>query len=531
MSGPTVRNKFSVILSDLFLLTLSSVLFAFSFPSFIISSGIPFLAFISLVPVFIVVQRMSYIQAPFYGLFFGILSYAIFNYWLASFHPLTIFIIPLLYAFYYFILFPLMKLAVKLFPGKNWILLAVIWTAYEYLRTKGFLGYSYGVIGYSQYLVTPLVRFSSLTGVWGVSFLVVLPSSFLGYLLSKGRISLRDFSAGYGKYAAVYMVVMASVLIWGFAGKADYSSSVKWRVAMIQQNIDPWQGGVATYAESLRRLIRQSDKALEENPDIVVWSETSFVPAIEWHTRYRTDNDTYRLVRQLSDYLESQDVPFVVGNDDGQLISDENGDTLRIDYNAALLFENGKLVERYRKTHLVPFTEHFPYKKQLPWMYNLLKKFDTHFWEKGEEYTVFDNNGVKFSTPICFEDTFGYLSRKFINSGADIIVNMTNDSWSGSVAAEVQHMMHAVFRAAENQRSVIRSTNGGITCVIDPNGVITERIDPFIEGYLVADIPVYNETTTLYTKYGDWFGVYAVFISLGMFVFGIARNLYKKKNL
>ena len=422
-----------------------------------------------------------------------------------------------------------MKLAVRLFPRSNWLVLAVLWTAYEYLRTRGFLGYSYGVIGYSQYLVTPLVRLSSLTGVWGVSFLVVLPSAFLGYVFSMGRISFREFFSRYKVHAAVYFTVIVSVMVAGFATRVDYSGSRQWKVAMIQQNIDPWQGGMKTYSESLKRLIRQSDIALKEDPDIVVWSETSFVPAIEWHTRYRTDQDTYRIVKKLKDYLSEQDVPFVVGNDDGQLVTDENGNSVRIDYNASLLFEKGEMKKRYRKTHLVPFTEHFPYKKQFPWMHTLLENLDTHFWEKGDEYTVFENNNVKFSTPICFEDTFGYLSRKFIKSGAEVIVNMTNDSWSGSVAAEVQHMMHAVFRAAENRRSVIRSTNGGITCVIDPNGVITERIDPFIEGYLVADVPVYTDSETLYTRYGDWFGIAAVMISLLLLVSGGIKALVSKK--
>ena len=514
MSGLTVRNKLSSIIFDTALLSLSSVLFAFSFPSFLIHSGIPVLAFFSMIPVFIVVQRMSFLKAPFYGLFFGVLSYALFNYWLASFHPLTIFIIPLLYAFYYFVLFPLMKLAVKLFPRMNWLLIAVLWTGYEYLRTKGFLGYSYGVIGYSQYLLTPLVRLSSLTGVWGVSFLVILPSSFLGYILGRGMKDFKPLLVSFRKHIAVYLIILAAVFVWGAVSAVDYSSSRIWKVSMIQQNIDPWQGGVKTYEESLKRLIRQSDKALKENPDIVVWSETSFVPALEWHTKYRTDKDTFKIVKKLKEYLSDQDVPFVVGNDDGQLITDENGNSLRIDYNASLLFERGVLKNRYRKTHLVPFTEHFPYKKQLPWMYKLLVNFDTHFWEKGTEYTVFENKGVKFSTPICFEDTFGYLSREFINRGAEVIVNMTNDSWSGSVASEVQHMMHAVFRAAENRRSVIRSTNGGISCVIDPNGKIINRLDPFIEGYLTADVPVYTDSETLYTKYGDWFGAASVIISL-----------------
>ena len=165
------------------LLALSAILFSLSFPSFINTSGFPLLSWISLFPAFIVTYSMSWKRAPFYGLFLGLISYAVFNYWLSSFHPLTIFIVPLLYAAYYLILFPFLKLSNTLFPRYSFVVNTVIWTGYEYLRTKGFLGYSYGVMGYTQYLFPPLVRLSSLTGVWGVSFLVIFPSAFLGYAL------------------------------------------------------------------------------------------------------------------------------------------------------------------------------------------------------------------------------------------------------------------------------------------------------------------------------------------------------------
>ena len=521
MSGLKEKNKFHSSLIDIILLLFSSFLFAFSFPSFLFTDGLSFIAFFAFIPMFLVVHRMGWVQAPFYGLLYGVVSYAVFNYWLSSFHPLTIFIIPLLYAAYYFILFPVLKLAVFLFPKKSYILIAVIWVVYEYLRTMGFIGYSYGVIGYSQYLITPLVRLSSVTGVWGISFLIVLPSAFLGSVLSRGRRYFPRFIRECRRDILVYFIIIALVFLWGWVSRIDYSDAKNWKVAMIQQNMDPWHGGVATYSKSLDRLIKQSDLALKEDPDIVVWSETSFVPAIEWHTRYRTDQESYKLVKKLKTYLKKQDVPFIIGNDDGQLSQNENGNMNRIDYNAALLFEKGVLVQRYRKIHLVPFTEHFPYKKEFPWLYKLLENSDTHFWEKGDEYTVFKSSGVRFSTPICFEDTFGYLSRKYINSGAEVIVNISNDSWSASVAAEVQHMMHAVLRAAENRRSVVRSTNGGITCVIDPNGKIISRIDPFIESCLVADVPVYTQKSTIYTKYGDWFPILCMLVSLFMLLAGM----------
>jgi apolipoprotein N-acyltransferase len=195
----------------------------------------------------------------------------------------------------------------------------------------------------------------------------------------------------------------------------------------------------------------------------------------------------------------------VVGNDDGELKRMEENNEVRVDFNAAILFDKGRIVDTYRKLHLVPFTEGFPFEKQLPGIYQWLKNADTHFWEKGKVYTVFDAEGVRFSTPICFEDTFGYLCRGFIRRGAQVLVNMTNDAWSSSVPCAMQHMTMAVFRAIENRRSVVRSTNGGMTTIIDPNGRIQSTLPPFTEGYLFGTVPVYTGTTTLYTRWGDWF--------------------------
>ncbi len=96
---------------------------------------------------------------------------------------------------------------------------------------------------------------------------------------------------------------------------------------------------------------------MAENPEIVIWSETSFVPAIDWHTRYRPDNETYGLVKELQAFLDTQTVPYVVGNDDGELQRTAENNEVRVDYNAAILFDKGRIVDTYRKLHLVPFTE------------------------------------------------------------------------------------------------------------------------------------------------------------------------------
>jgi apolipoprotein N-acyltransferase len=497
----TTRTGFGGIIAELGLLLAAAVLFALSFPSMAADRGFFPLGFFAVFPIFIVIHKSGWVRVFIYGLFFGFVSYALFNYWLLKFHPLAIFIVPVIYALYFLILFPALKIVDALFPRYGYIFQAVIWVAYEYIKSKGFLGYTYGIIGYSQYPFLPFIRISSIFGVWGVSLLVIYPSAVIGNALKKGAKGAAAFLKDHRVDLLVYAGVFIAAVLFGIASKADLGDSKKWRVALIQHNVDPWKHD---YEDALNILIDLSRKAAEQGPEIVVWSETAFVPAVDYHTKYRRNRETYELVLRLKEFLAAQDVPYVIGNDDGVL--KRVGREERIDYNAALLFEGGEITERYWKTHLVPFTENFPFEKRFPRIYKLLVEADTHFWEKGTEYTVFHAGGVAFSTPICFEDTFGYLSREFIRNGAEVIVNLTNDSWSYSTAAMMQHMSMAVFRAVENRRSVVRSTNGGITCIIDPNGRITARIPPFTEGFLVDEAVVYNEGTTAYTAWGDWFG-------------------------
>jgi apolipoprotein N-acyltransferase len=370
------------------------------------------------------------------------------------------------------------------------------------------------------------VRTAALWGIWGVSAIVVFPSALIGSALRDG---LGGFVASLRRRAlplAAWAAVFAAAVGYGIAAKADLDDAPRWKVALVQQNMDPWKGGVRAYAASLDRLVRQSDAALARHADLdlVVWSETAFVPAIDWHTRYRPSGESYQLVRTLREYLARQTVPFLIGNDDGQLARTAAGEEVRVDYNAAILFDRGRIVDTYRKLHLVPFTEHFPFERQLPGMAAWLRAADTHFWQQGDRWTVFEAGGVKFAAPICFEDTFGYLTRGFFRRGAVALVNITNDAWSFSVPGAMQHMTMAVFRAAEARRPVVRATNAGITCLIDPNGRVLDRLAPFTEGVLVGEVPLYTEGTTLYVRWGDWLPFVAAALLVPAAAYAIVRR-------
>lgn len=528
----SLENRFLPRLGvNMALVAVGALLFSLSFSSFVSKWGWFPLAYIALIPVFVLVHRSNWAEVFFYGFLYGFVTYALHNYWLTGFHPLALIVVPLIYATYFLVVFPLLKLADTLAPRYGYLLQSAIWLAYEYFRTQGFLGYSYGIIGYTQYLFVPLVGLASLTGVWGVSLLVVFPSAYLGNAVKNGLGGIGEFVSRNRIAAVVWVVCFVAAIGYGAAARVDYSDAPTWRVALIQQNSDPWVGGQQAYQRSLDISTRLSREALAEDPDVevVVWSETSVVPPIDFHFRHRTSRDSYELVEQLLRFLETQDVPYVIGNSSARLLRDERGELERVDYNAVIVYADGEFSEPYRKTHLVPFTEHFPYRRQLPWLHDLLIEYGSNHWGTGQEYTVFELDGVRFSTPICFEDTFGYISREFVRNGAEVIVNLTNDLWSKSVAASMQHMQMAVFRAAETRRSVVRSTNGGMTTIIDPNGRITDIYPPFVEGYLIGDVPVFTEAWTLYLEWGDWFAWMMVGLAVLGLLAAIAASILRRE--
>lgn len=500
------------------LVAAGAVLFSLSFPSLVSMWGWWPLAYVALVPVFVLIHRSTWPEVFFFGFLYGLTTYALHNYWLSGFHPLALIAVPLIYATYFLFFFPVMKLADTLMPRFGYLLQLAIWLAYEYFRTQFFLGYSYGIIGYTQYLFTPLVRLSALTGVWGVSLLVAFPGVYLGNALKDGWAGFSEFVRRHRIAPIVWSVLFVGAVVYGLASTVDYSQAPTWRVALIQQNSDPWQGGPVAYRRSLDISLRLSRQALAEDPDVdvVVWSETSVVPPIDWHLRHRTNRDSLGIVEDLIAFLETQEVPYIIGNASARLVRREvDAEPERVDYNSVIVYDDGEFSEPYRKTHLVPFTEHFPYRRQFPWLYDLLIENGSNHWGMGDEYTVFELDGIRFSTPICFEDTFGYLSREFVNRGAEVLVNLTNDLWSKSVAASMQHMQMAVFRATETRRSMVRSTNGGMTTIIDPNGRLLDVYPPFVEGYLIGDVPIYTERRTLYLEWGDWLAWAMVIASVG----------------
>lgn len=509
--------------ANLAALAAGAALFALSFPNAIFAEGLPWAAWVAFAPVFWVARRAGAVASVFLGAAYGYMAYGLFNSWLGAFHPLAGVIVYTIYAAYFAILLPLLRLAARLFPMRGYAVQWLLWMGYEYLRTTGFLGYPYGISGYSQWGLWPLIQIADIFGVWGVSALVVFPSAWLAWAIPARAGSVRGFARREAIAAAAWALGLAAALAYGFSSKADYSGSPTVRLSLIQHDTNPWHGGLDAYRENLRILRSLSDQALaaERKPDLVVWSETAFVPRIHWHSTYREDPEYYALVKEFLDYTASTGVPFLIGNDDARRETDAAGEQVRVDYNAAVLFAGGKEAGVYRKNRLVPFTEHFPYGRLFPRFHRYLSEADTHFWKKGTESPVLQAAGARFGTPICFEDGFGYISRSFVGNGAQLIVNLTNDAWARSLPCQMQHMGLAVFRAVENRRALVRATNSGQTCLIDPNGVVTAMAEPFSKAFLTIDVPLYSRDS-LYTRLGDWLALAFVAAAAAAIAGGLA---------
>ncbi len=534
------------ILINWLLLVLAAAFFALSHPNILTSNGIPVFAYIAIAPLFILSRRVHFATSWLYGLLYGTLSYVLFGYWLADFHPLGLPVITALYGIQGMLLVPALKLAYVFCGKRGWVVQWLVWGAYEYLKIVGFTGFSYGNMGYSQWQVLPILQFANVVGVWGVGALVTFPSAWLSKVLQpffditeKKDVScelLKKQCFEHRLSGIVWLACFALVFMYGIFVQKDYSDYEKKTVALIQANSDPWEGGIDTYTKDLNTLKRLTDEALSESDsiDFVVWSETAFVPSIRMHYQYRENRARLNLVNELLTFIDSKDVPFVIGNGDTVRGYDQSGRYTNISYNSVFLFRPRENVlppnpEIYNKMHLVPFTEHFPYEEQFPVIHQALVDNDTHFWAYGDEANVFTIDDVSFGTPICFEDTFGYISRLFVQNGAQAIVNLTNDSWSHSEVAQYQHLSMAAFRSVENRIPSVRATASGQTAVIDPNGKITAMAPSFEETYLIADFPVVEKgTKTLYTMWGDYVGIlFVIFASLEV-ISGILISVIKR---
>lgn len=540
------ERSLRTLCSEVLVLLASAFVLAASFPGFLTDDGIAPLVFVALIPVFMVIRNTTWRCVWFHGFLFGLVYYFFFNYWLKGFHALAIVIAPVIKGGEMLLLFLALKAIDEAFPKKGYILKGAVWAAYAYLAENWFAGYPYGNIVYALYPFPVLYQIADITGIWGIICLMVFPQAAAADYLYPWVMGKRESFRLWLKSNLIPLIIwallsMASIIygIFSLAYWEDRIPSSTMRVACVQHNHDSWKGGYNTYRSNFNNLKRYTTESLVTDPDLVIWSETAFVPSVAWHTTYDAKGTVWEDIHDLTidfvEYAESIGVPLLTGNPKSVIADpslppyDEDGNKNSVEYNTVILFQDGEIKGEYIKQHLVPFTEHFPYEKQLPWLYNLLKAMDYNWWIPGTEPTVFELNGVHFSTPICYEDSFGVLNAEYVASGAEVIINMTNDNWSKKPSAEWQHAEIAAFRSVETRKAMVRGTNSGITCLIVPTGEIQDPMKPFSMGTHTYEVPVYSQSdygNTFYVEHIDLFAKIAIGVSIAALAYWLIRKLY-----
>ena len=385
---------------------------------------------------------------------------------------------------------------------------AALWVALEMVVSRLWSGFPWNLLGSSQYQITPLIQIASVTGIYGVAFLVVWLSLSL---LSAGlmivlRPTVRSIWVG-----EIFLPVIVVALVFNFGFRQlrnEPPSSRTLRATLVQPSIPQtliWD--TSRDQERFDELIRLSELALTNRTDLLVWPEAATPSFARW------DTNIYPAITNL---VRQHHVWLILGSDDLAPARQRPQGGGYEYYNASFLVNpDGEFVSRYRKRNLVIFGEYIPLVRWLPFV-----KWFTPIeggFTPGERPVPFlmTKPEVKTSVLICFEDIFPHLAREYADDDTDFLVNLTNNGWFGDSAAQWQHAAGAVFRAVENGLPLIRCSNNGLTGWVDAHGQLREvfqddRGTIYGPGSLTADIPLLGvgekRAPTFYHEHGDWFG-------------------------
>jgi len=472
----------------------------------------PWLAWVSLVPLFffslVVRPRQAFLDGALFGLAFFTLLLRWLDYTFQTFSaipwPLTFIVVLLLSAYLACFIGGVAWAGSRLHrafgSGLALVMLPFLWVTAELGRTYVLSGFPWGLLGYSQYRQLALIQIAAWTGVYGVSWLCALVNAAIAAVLRHGARGLVLGAAPAG-------LIVLAVGVLG-ARQLDEPSGRSLTVALVQASIDQatkWEPSVQS--ETLALYARLTEDAASRKPAIVIWPETA-LPLVLRH-----EPDVVELLRSLS---REHDVPLVVGSIDA-LGRDRS---VRL-YNSTFLVTQQGIIDKYDKIHLVPFGEYVP----LKWALGFVTRWAAFISEldAGSRASVFRFADTPFGTVICYEGIFPGLFRQFVANGATWMVNVTNDAWFGSTNGPLQHLAMLPFRAVENRVGIARSANTGISTLIEPNGRIGPSLALFERGVLLGRVSLRGETTW-YTRFGDLFAYGSAGLSLIFGVFSLRRR-------
>ena len=490
---------------------LSGVLLVFCFPKF----GHPATAFVALAPLYVALSGWSGRAGALpgvsarrgfgLGLATGVVHYAGTVYWtsdtVATFGGLSWFIaVPVAFllvlymSLYLAVASAASAVMISRFGAAGLVMAPTAWVAAEYARAHVFGGFPWIPLGNAVVTLLPVAQLASVTGVYGVSWLLALLNALIALAaMDTGRRRLVA--------AAGALALLVAVSVWGSARLGDgrlARAGTPMRVALVQGNVpqtEKWDPGRA--AEIFDRYLRMTRDAAARGAQFIIWPESA--------TPFYFDEDppSAERVRELVREIRT---PLLFGTDEI-----EPGTPPR-SYNSAFMLDaGGATAAVYRKMFLVPFGEYVPFGSLLPFVAPLVEAVSS--FSPGQRITMLPVHGHMVSTAICYEVVYPHLIRDGVRNGAELLTTITNDAWYGETSAPWQHFALARMRAIEQGRYLARAANTGISGIVDPYGRVTLQTVLFDTTAPIGEVRFIQERT-VYATIGDLVAQIAVLVTL-----------------
>ena len=476
----------------------TSLLLILSFPNFELAP----LAWIGLVPLLVVIaRRPNPVRALILGWTTGTLFFYGSCYWL-TYSMIHYGGLPTVVA--YLFLIP-GAIVVGLFPGlfalvlaisiRRWglgalLLSPIIWVAFEYARL-GVTGQLWNAIGYSQAYHPSLIQTASFGGVYAVGFVILMVNAALAFMLI--RRTTKAVIVGAIALLLTTAVVFYPRLFPEPLVDPMVNRDTELTIIALQPNVPMTLVKTTQETDDLfARHLSVSKQKIDETRGqlgsrLVIWPESPM------NFAYGSDQQFQQIVTR-----------FVIDNQTSLLFNSQEPAPVGGVYNSAVLInEKGRVISQYDKIRLLPFGEYVPLPRWLPGA-SLITAIVGDF-TPGANYTLMPVSEYhRAGVFICIEAAYPSIARTMTKGGANVLINISNDGYLGPTAVMRQHLANAVFRAVENNRTVLRVTNSGITALIEPDGIIRDATKSF-----ETDVRVWRmrepleSATTFYTSNGD----------------------------
>ncbi|MDR2426680.1 MAG: apolipoprotein N-acyltransferase [Endomicrobium sp.] len=486
---------------------------AFSFPKI----NLFFLMWAALIPLFHIIFNSSVRQSFFYTflsslvanmlcVFFVLDSVRLLsgNYFIAFFFYGAL----CLYFSLYWGIWGALSSFIKRYCYKPWLFVLVsacLWVVLEYIKTYALTGWPWTLLGYSQYLFTYIIQIAEFTGVYGVSFVIMLINGFLYFAVFKRKKT-------YLLAAAALFVFVVIFGIFRYNSFRNFGDK-EYTVAAVQSNIEQYKKLDNSYkTETTLKLEEAAEKLSEIGADLNVWSESEIINLIP------ADIESYIFADKIAKTAGGFNIigaPYLDGT--GRL------------FGAVFYFDgNGGYVSMHTKNHLIPFGEYLPLG---------LSKYITIGADnidlnkvKGYDTVVFTDGDIYAGSLICTENFFPELSRRFVLAGAKVLTSNSNDAWFLDSSGPYKHFMANVIRAVESRKAIIVAANTGVSAIIDASGKIAVSTGVY-ERAIITGTFYQNDYLTFYMLYGDVFSVICIFfIFFFVIIVFLRRHILKNSN-